>query len=106
MAASHRKRASATNPQFELGSGELVAEMRRAGGRVVLTRKGRATGVALDMKSYRKIMNQVDELETMRGIKRGLDDFAAGRSTNLDEFRRRMEGRFAVSGADRRKRSR
>jgi PHD/YefM family antitoxin component YafN of YafNO toxin-antitoxin module len=106
MPTGNRKRPRVANRQFELGSGELVAEMRKAGGSVVLTRKGRATGVALNMKSYRHMMDQVDELETFRGIKRGLDDFAAGRSMSLGEFRRRMEGRFAVSRANRRKRGR
>lgn len=106
MPAGQRKRAAAAGPQYELGSGDLVAEIRKAGGKVLLTRKGRATGVALDLKSYRYIMDQVDQLEAMRGVQRGLDDFADGRSLSLGQFRRRMERRFAVSHTDRRKRGR
>jgi PHD/YefM family antitoxin component YafN of YafNO toxin-antitoxin module len=46
--------------------GDLVAEIRKAGGRVLLTRKGRAAGVALDLNSYRSIMDQVEQIEAMR----------------------------------------
>jgi len=106
MPVSNRKRVRASDSEFELGSGELIAEMRKSGGKVLLTRKGRAAAVAIDVKSYRRIMAQVDQLETIRGIQRGLDDFAAGRSMSLGKFRRRIEGCLAVSRADRRKRGR
>jgi hypothetical protein len=105
MSASQRKRSGTARREVELEPA-LATELARGGGPVFLKRQGRATGVALDMKSYRTIMSKVDKLESIQGIQRGIEDFKAGRSMSLEQFRRRMEGRFALSHSDRRKRSR
>ncbi len=88
----------------ERNYGDLIDEVRRSDRPVVVRRKGRAAVVAIDAKSYREMLAQLEQLRTFQGIQRGLDDIAAGRYLTLSQFRRHMEGRLAVSGKDRRKR--
>ena len=97
MPANQRKRIRTTNREFELGSGELVSEMRKSGGKIVLTRKGRATGVALDMKSYRQIMDQVRQLEDIQAIQRGLEAADRGQKRPWDEAAADIRGKLGLS---------
>jgi hypothetical protein len=60
--------------------------MQGNGHPVVLTINGRAELVVQDAASYQKLLDRIDELETLEGIKRGLADVEAGRVTPLREF--------------------
>jgi hypothetical protein len=90
----------------EVRSAELHEEIKKADGPILLTRNGRTTGVAVDLKSYRKMMAQIERLETIEGINRGLEDIDQGRYLTLDQFRAHMERRFAVPRSSRGKRRR
>lgn len=39
-----------------------------------------------DAASYQRLLDQIDELQTLEGIKRGLADVRAGQVTPLAEF--------------------
>jgi hypothetical protein len=60
--------------------------MRGTGHPVVLTINGKAELVVQDAASYQKLLNHMDELEALEGIKRGLADVDASRATPLREF--------------------
>jgi len=72
MSARQRKNM-ASDRQFELESSQLFAEIRKSGGHVVLTRKGRAAAVAVDLKSYRYMLEKARQLEDIKAIRRGLE---------------------------------
>ena len=55
---------------------------------VVLTINGKAELVVQDALSYQKLLDGVDELEAIEGIKRGLVDVEAGRVAPLRQFER------------------
>lgn len=90
----------------EVPSAELHAHMKKATGPVLLTRKGKTTGVAVDLKSYRKMMAQLERLETIDGIARGLDDIRAGRVYSWEEVRAELEGKRSLSHRGERRRTR
>lgn len=50
---------------------------------VVLTINGRADRVVLDASAYQKLVDQIDDLEALEGIKRGVADVQAGRVTPI-----------------------
>jgi PHD/YefM family antitoxin component YafN of YafNO toxin-antitoxin module len=63
-----------------------LEQMRGNGHPVVLTINGKAELVVQDAASYQKLLNRVDELESLEGIRLGLADIEAGRVTPLKQF--------------------
>lgn len=70
---------------FKRNTTEFVREMKESGKPVVLTVNGRSELVVQDATSYQKLLELVDRLEAIEGIKRGLADVAAGRTQPLEE---------------------
>ena len=68
---------------FKRITSEFLERMRGSGHPLVLTINGKAELVVQDAAAYQKLLNRVDELEALDGIKRGLVDVAAGRVTPL-----------------------
>jgi prevent-host-death family protein len=74
--------------EFKRNTSEFLDQMRGSGHPVVLTINGKAELVVQDAASYQKLLDRVDELEALEGIKRGLSDIEAGRVTPLRKFER------------------
>lgn len=70
---------------FKRNTTEFVREMKESGKPVVLTVNGRSELVVQDATSYQKLLELVDRLEAIEGIKRGLEDADAGRGQPLEE---------------------
>ena len=71
---------------FKRNTTEFLGQMRGSGHPMVLTINGKAEIVVQDASSYQKLLNRLDELEALEGIKRGIADAEAGRITPLNEF--------------------
>jgi PHD/YefM family antitoxin component YafN of YafNO toxin-antitoxin module len=71
---------------FKRHTSEFLEQMRGSGRPVVLTINGKAELVVQDALSYQELVDRVDELGALEGIKRGLGDIAAGRVTPLRRF--------------------
>lgn len=71
---------------FKRNTSEFLEQMRGSGHPVVLTINGKAELVVQDALSYQKLLDRVDELEALEGVKRGLADVEAGRVTPLRQF--------------------
>lgn len=71
---------------FKRNTSEFLEQMRGSGHPVVLTINGKAEMVVQDARSYQKLLDRIDELETLEGIKRGRADVEAGRVIPMREF--------------------
>ena len=71
---------------FKRNSREFLEQMRETGNPVVLTVNGKAQVVVQDAASYQKLLDYIDEMEALEGIKRGLADVEAGRVPPLEKF--------------------
>ncbi len=71
---------------FKRNTTEFLEQMRGSGHPLVLTINGKAELVVQDAASYQKLLDRVDEMEALEGIKRGLADVEAGRVTPLKKF--------------------
>jgi PHD/YefM family antitoxin component YafN of YafNO toxin-antitoxin module len=78
---------------FKRNTAEFLEQMRGTGHPVMLTIDGKAELVVQDAASYQKLLDHVDELEALEGIKRGLADVDAGRVTPLREFEQEFRTR-------------
>lgn len=71
---------------FKRNTTDFLEQMRGTGHPVVLTINGKAELVVQDAASYQKLLERMDQLEALEGIKRGLADVDAGRVTPLKVF--------------------
>jgi prevent-host-death family protein len=71
---------------FKRNTSEFLERMRGSGHPLVLTINGKAELVVQDAAAYQKLLERVDEMEAIDGIKRGLADVEAGRVTPLKAF--------------------
>jgi prevent-host-death family protein len=81
---------------FKRNSRTFLEQMRETGNPVVLTINGKAEVVVQDAASYQKLLNYIDQMEALKGIKRGLADVEAGRVTPLEKFERDFRKKHAV----------
>jgi prevent-host-death family protein len=81
---------------FKRKTPELLQQMRESGHPVVLTINGKAEIVVQDAGSYQKLLDHIDELEALEGIKRGLADIEAGRVTPLKAFEKKFRRRHGI----------
>lgn len=87
--------------EFKRNTNDFVEEMRGSGHPVVLTINGKAEIVVQHAAAYQKLLDRVDELEALAGIRRGLADVEAGRTTPLRKFDKEFRKKHALSGRPR-----
>ena len=92
------KQIHADTLEFELRSGDLLKRMKRSGGTVVLTRRGRAAAVALDLKSYRRMLAQVGQLEDIEAIRLGLDAARRGQTRPWEQVEAQLRKKLGLPG--------
>jgi len=86
---------------FQLNASEILEQMRGSGNPLVLTVDGNAEMVVLDASAYKSVLNRVDKLEALDGIKRGLEDVAAGRVSPLRAFEEEFRSKHGLSNRPR-----
>lgn len=83
---------------FKRNTSEFLVQMRGSGHPLVLTINGKAELVVQDAASYQRLLDRMDELEALEGIKRGLADVEAGRVTPLKDFENEFRSKHGLSG--------
>jgi len=81
---------------FKRNSREFLERMRETGNPVVLTINGKAEVVVQDAASYQRLLNYIDDMEALEGIKRGLADVKAGRVTPIEKFEKDFRKRHGI----------
>lgn len=71
---------------FKRNTSEFIEQMKKTGEPIVLTINGKAELIVQDAASYQRMLEAVERLETIEGIKRGLAEMERG------------EGRLAKTG--------
>ncbi|PZU96481.1 MAG: prevent-host-death family protein [Pseudanabaena sp.] len=82
---------------FKRNTNELITQMRNTGHPIVLTINGKAELVVQDATSYQQLLNTIEELETIIGIKKGLEDLAQGHTRPLNQFVEEMQKKHGIS---------
>ncbi|AFZ59275.1 type II toxin-antitoxin system Phd/YefM family antitoxin [Anabaena cylindrica FACHB-243] len=83
---------------FKRNTNELISQMKKTGNPVVLTVNGKAELVVQDAEAYQKLLDAVEKLETLIGIKKGLEDIATGNTQSLNQFIEEMQRKHGISG--------
>jgi len=84
---------------MEIHSATLHTKFAGAHIRQVYWIAGGMVGMFLvSLVNYQKLLDRIDELEALEGIKRGLADVEAGRVTPLKEFENEFRSKHGLSG--------
>lgn len=83
---------------FKRNTLEFIEQMKLTGEPVVLTVNGKAELVVQDAESYQKLLDALERLEAIAGIKQGLEDVEAGRTVSMEDFEREMQQKYDISG--------
>ncbi len=70
---------------FKRNTSELMERMQESGEPMVLTVNGKAKLVVQDAASYQKLLESIDYDQTVKGIRRGLEDVKHGRTRPAQE---------------------
>ncbi len=81
---------------FKRNTTEFVQRMKESGEPVVLTVNGRSELVVQDATSYQKLLELVDRLEAIEGIKKGLEEADRGEGVTLEEFEKEMRRKYEI----------
>ena len=76
---------------FKRNTLEFIEQMKQTGEPVVLTVNGKAELVVQDAESYQKLLDALERLEAIAGIKQGLEDVEAGRTVSMEEFKQEQK---------------
>ncbi len=82
---------------FKRNTPSFIEQMKHTGEPVVLTVNGKAELVVQDAESYQKLLDALERLEAIVGIKQGLEDVEAGRTISMTEFEREMQQKYDIS---------
>ena len=83
---------------FKRNTNELINQMKETGNPMVLTVNGKAELVVQDAAAYQKLLDTLEKLETLIGIKKGLEDIATGNTQSLNQFIEEMQKKHGISG--------
>ena len=72
--------------------------MKQTGEPIVLTVNGKAEVVVQDAKSYQQLLEKIERLEAIAGIKQGLADIESGETRPVAEFMQEMQDKHGISG--------
>jgi len=79
--------AEATSPldEFKQNPAAVLDSLGRSHRPVILTENGEPRVVVQEAESYQRLLDTIDELECVAGIREGLADLEAGRLIPADE---------------------
>lgn len=82
---------------FKRNTSGLIEQMKQTGQPVVLTVNGKAEIIVQDAISYQKLLDKIEQLETIAGIRQGLLDIESGQTQSLKEFEQEMQQKHGIS---------
>lgn len=82
---------------FKRNTNELMVQMKESGNPLILTVNGKAELVVQDAISYQQLIDTIEHLETIIGIKKGLEDMAKGDTQSLNQFIEEMQNKHEIS---------
>jgi prevent-host-death family protein len=83
---------------FKRRTADYIEQIRQTGHPLVLTLNGKAELVVQDTASYQRLLNALDRVEAIEGIRRGLKSVQEGRTRPVEEVFEEIRQEHEVSG--------
>ncbi|AFZ34970.1 prevent-host-death family protein [Stanieria cyanosphaera PCC 7437] len=82
---------------FKRNTYSAIAQMKQTGEPIILTVNGKAEVVVQDAKSYQQLLEKIEKLEAVAGIKQGLAEIKSGKTRPVAEFMQEMQQKHGIS---------
>ena len=82
---------------FQRNAKQHIVRMKKKRRPLVLTINGKAEMVAVDVKSFQEMLEIIDRVEAVEGIRRGLESKKRGEGKTLEQFDREMRRKYKIS---------
>jgi len=86
----------AAQPDLKRDAVELIRELKKAGQPIIITINGKVELAVEDAPSVRKLLELVDRLETIKGIRAGLEEMKAGKGRPAEELFEELRQEFDI----------
>jgi PHD/YefM family antitoxin component YafN of YafNO toxin-antitoxin module len=86
---------------FQRNVKQHILRMKKKRRPLVLTVNGRAEMVALDVKSFQEMLEIIDRIEAVEGIRRGLKSKKRGEGKRLEQFDKEMRKKYKMPARSR-----
>lgn len=81
---------------FQRRAKSHLRRLKRTGDPEVLTVNGEASVVVQDAAAYEELLTEIDRIQALEGIQRGIDSKRDGKSIPLQDFVRRMKKKYGL----------
>jgi prevent-host-death family protein len=81
---------------FQRNPSEYLDRVRKTREPLFLTANGRSEIVLMDAESYQRMIDTIDYVEAVEGVRRGLEDVEAGRTRPASEFFEELRQKFNI----------
>jgi len=82
--------------EFKSKTAHFVARLKKRRGALLLTVNGKAELAVMSAATFQHLLDELDRLETLRGIEQGLADVEAGRTRPIEEAFARIRKRLRL----------
>lgn len=85
-----------TLASFQRDPKSHLARLRETGKPELLTVRGKAEVVVQDARAYQSLLDQLDELEAVTGVKEGIASALAGKGRPVGEFLNEIRAKYRI----------
>ena len=82
--------------EFKRNTPTFLDQLRASRRALVLTVNGRAEVAVMSAETFQSVLEALDQLDTLQGIRRGLDQAGRGEGMPLEEFDLAMRERHGI----------
>ncbi len=93
---AHKTKRIHTLREFQRNATEMVREIKKTGRPLLLGVNGKPKFVVEDAANYERMLQLIDRLEAIEGIRRGLDDFERGNSQPAKEAMEEIRRKYKI----------
>ena len=85
---------------FKRNTPSFLDQLRASRRALVLTVNGKAEIAVMGAETFQFVLESLDRLDTLQGIRRGLDQARRGKGLSLEEFDRAMRQKHGLQSRD------
>ena len=82
--------------EFQRGARAFLTKLKETKAPIVLTVNGKAAAVVQDAESYQELLDRVELLESMAGIRKSLEEFEQGKGMPLKDAWNQLQEKYGI----------
>jgi prevent-host-death family protein len=82
--------------EFQRGAKAFLVKLRETKSPMVLTVNGKAAVVVQDAESYQQLLDKIELLESIAGIRKSIEEFEQGKGMPLKEAWKQLQEKYGL----------